>query len=106
MAAGAELAAGAAAAVSSLAAGLAAGAEDPPESSTESSSSIEAILIPTSMVSPSSNKTSAIRPENGDGISDSTLSVEISRRISSISTLSPTFLCHLVMVPLVIDSPI
>jgi hypothetical protein len=40
------------------------------------------------------------------GISDSTLSVEISKRISSNAILSPTFLCHLVMVPVVIDSPI
>jgi hypothetical protein len=41
-----------------------------------------------------------------EGISDSTFSVEISKRVSSSSTLSPAFLCHFVIVPEVIDSPI
>src|SRR5688500_9690990 len=47
-----------------------------------------------------------MRPSTGLGISDSTLSVEISRRIASSSITSPGRLCHLVMVPVVIDSPI
>src|SRR3984957_18436318 len=45
-------------------------------------------------------------PAAGEGISASTLSVEISNSGSSCCTVSPTFLSHLVMVPSKIDSPI
>src|SRR5687767_2273114 len=45
-------------------------------------------------------------PADGDGISASTLSVEISNSGSSRSTASPTFLIHRTMVPSAIDSPI
>ena len=45
-------------------------------------------------------------PATGDGISASTLSVEISKIGSSRLTGSPTFLSHLVMVPSAMDSPI
>src|SRR3974390_3938721 len=45
-------------------------------------------------------------PAEGDGISASTLSVEISKRGSSRSTLSPGFFSHLVMVPSKMLSPI
>src|SRR5688500_5580416 len=45
-------------------------------------------------------------PADGDGISASTLSVEISNSGSSRSTGSPTFLIHRTMVPSAIDSPI
>ena len=45
-------------------------------------------------------------PAAGDGISASTLSVEISKSGSSRWTVSPGFLSHLVMVPSVMDSPI
>jgi hypothetical protein len=45
-------------------------------------------------------------PAEGDGISASTLSVEISKSGSSRSTLSPGFLSHLVMVPSKMLSPI
>jgi hypothetical protein len=45
-------------------------------------------------------------PEDGDGISASTLSVEISNNGSSRWTLSPTFFSHLVTVPSAMDSPI
>ena len=45
-------------------------------------------------------------PAAGDGISASTLSVEISKSGSSRSTLSPTFLIQRTMVPSAIDSPI
>ena len=45
-------------------------------------------------------------PAAGEGISASTLSVEISKSGSSRSTLSPTCLSHLVMVPSKMDSPI
>src|ERR1700742_2657802 len=42
----------------------------------------------------------------GEGISASTLSVEISNNGSSCCTVSPGFFSHLVMVPSKIDSPI
>src|SRR6202008_3382408 len=45
-------------------------------------------------------------PAVGDGISASTLSVELSKSGSSRSTLSPGFLSHLVMVPSKMLSPI
>jgi hypothetical protein len=45
-------------------------------------------------------------PATGDGISASTLSVEISNSGSSFSTASPAFFNHLVMVPSKMDSPI
>jgi hypothetical protein len=45
-------------------------------------------------------------PAEGEGISASTLSVEISNSGSSRSTLSPGFFNHLVMVPSKMLSPI
>ena len=45
-------------------------------------------------------------PAAGEGISASTLSVEISKSGSSRSTVSPIFLIHRTMVPSAIDSPI
>jgi len=57
-------------------------------------------------VSPSLTRISVSVPAIGDGISASTLSVEISKIGSSRATLSPTFLSHLVSVPSVMDSPI
>src|SRR5277367_4231075 len=45
-------------------------------------------------------------PAAGEGISASTLSVEISNNGSSCCTVSPGFFSHLVMVPSKIDSPI
>jgi hypothetical protein len=45
-------------------------------------------------------------PAAGEGISASTLSVEISNSGSSRSMRSPTFLSHFVTVPSAIDSPI
>ena len=84
--------------VSGAAAGAAAGAPAP--------SLIRAttVLIPT--VLPSSIRTSASTPATGDGISVSTLSVEISNRGSSRPTVSPGFFSHLVSVPSTILSPI
>ena len=55
---------------------------------------------------PSPTRISLKIPDAGDGISVSTLSVEISKRGSSLSTRSPTFLCHLVTVPSAMLSPI
>ena len=57
-------------------------------------------------VFPSAILTSVSTPLAGDGISASTLSVEISNRGSSRCTVSPGFFSHLVMVPSKIDSPI
>ena len=59
-----------------------------------------------SAVSPSLNLISESVPAAGEGISASTLSVEISNNGSSRSTWSPTFFSHLVMVPSAMDSPI
>src|SRR5690348_11959214 len=61
-------------------------------------------LIPT--VLPSSTTISARVPALGDGISVSTLSVEISNSGSSRSTRSPVFFNHLVNVPSTMLSPI
>ena len=62
------------------------------------------VLIST--VAPSATLISLSTPATGEGISASTLSVEISNSGSSFSTGSPAFLSHLVMVPSKIDSPI
>ena len=60
----------------------------------------------TGTVSPSFARISTSTPAEGDGISASTLSVEISKSGSSRSTRSPTFLIQRTMVPSAIDSPI
>ncbi len=57
-------------------------------------------------VAPSATLISVRVPATGEGISASTLSVEISKIGSSRWTVSPTFFSHLVMVPSVMDSPI
>src|SRR5271169_2923603 len=57
-------------------------------------------------VCPSLTFISFSTPAEGEGISASTLSVEISKSGSSRSTLSPGFFSHLVMVPSKILSPI
>ena len=65
-----------------------------------------ATTVLTWTVAPSEILISVRMPATGDGISASTLSVEISKSGSSFSTRSPAFLSHLVMVPSKIDSPI
>src|SRR5689334_8269468 len=69
-----------------------------------------ASIVPTTVwigtVWPSPTLISFSTPADGDGISASTLSVEISNSGSSRSTLSPGFLSHLVMVPSKMLSPI
>ena len=65
-----------------------------------------ATTLLTATVSPSCTRISASTPAAGDGISASTLSVEISNSGSSRSTVSPTFLIQRTMVPSAIDSPI
>jgi hypothetical protein len=62
------------------------------------------VLIPT--VFPSSTRISESTPAAGDGISASTLSVEISNSGSSRFTVSPIFLSHFVTVPSAMLSPI
>jgi hypothetical protein len=65
-----------------------------------------ATTLLTATVSPSLTLISASTPAAGDGISASTLSVEISNSGSSRSTASPTFLIQRTIVPSAIDSPI
>jgi hypothetical protein len=60
----------------------------------------------TSTVSPSLARISVITPAAGEGISASTLSVEISKSGSSRSIVSPTFLIQRTIVPSATDSPI
>ena len=60
---------------------------------------------PTSTTSPSSDRISVTTPAVGEGTSVSTLSVEISKRISSASTGSPTCLNQRMIVPSVTVSP-
>jgi hypothetical protein len=62
------------------------------------------VLIAT--VDPSCTRTSVRIPSAGDGISVSTLSVEISNNGSSRSTLSPGFFSQRVSVPSTMLSPI
>ena len=68
--------------------------------------SIRAITSPTSFISFGSASISTTVPAAEEGISESTLSVPISSRISSRATGSPTFLRHSSIVPSVRDSPI
>src|SRR5581483_7453477 len=91
--AGAE---GAGAGVFASGAGVAAPA-DPP---------MVATTVLTWTVAPAWTLISLRTPVVGEGISASTLSVEISKRGSSRWTVSPTFLSHLVIVPSKMDSPI
>ena len=60
---------------------------------------------PTSTVSSSSARISRTTPAAGEGISVSTLSVEISSKGSSASTVSPTCFNHRLTVPSVTLSP-
>src|SRR6266404_8719725 len=90
--------AGAGAALAGAGAGADAAAEPAP--------SITATMVWMGTVWPSAILISFRTPAEGEGISASTLSVEISKRGSSRSTLSPGFLSHLVMVPSKMLSPI
>src|SRR5271157_1023050 len=68
--------------------------------------SITATTVWMGTVCPSGTLISFNTPAEGEGISASTLSVEISNSGSSRSTLSPGFFSHLVMVPSKMLSPI
>ena len=67
---------------------------------------IRATIVPDWTVSSGSARISATTPATGDGISASTLSVEISTSVSPSETWSPTCLCHSSTVPSWTDSPI
>jgi hypothetical protein len=71
--------------------------------STDETSPITATTVSTTTVAPSGKLIAVSTPATGEGISASTLSVEISKSGSSFSTVSPAFLSHLVMVPSKID---
>ena len=66
---------------------------------------IRAIISPTGTTSLTLNKISITFPLAGEGTSESTLSVDISNKVSSLSIISPTCFFHSKMVPSVIDSP-
>src|SRR5215467_3767594 len=72
----------------------------------EPAASITPTTVWIGTVWPSATLISLSTPAEGEGISASTLSVEISNNGSSRSTLSPGFLSHLVMVPSKMLSPI
>src|SRR4051812_4788867 len=67
---------------------------------------MRARTTPTSTVSPGCTRISATRPEAGDGISVSTLSVETSPIDSSASPQPPTRLRHSTIVPSATETPI
>src|SRR5215470_6050825 len=103
---GAGAGAGAALGASAFAgvgAGAAAGAA---AAATLPAASIVATTVLMGTVWPSLILISFSTPAEGDGISASTLSVEISKSGSSRSTLSPGFFSHLVIVPSKMLSPI
>src|SRR5258705_1344570 len=84
----------------------AAGAAGPPAPRTSFGWPISATTVLTPTVSPSRTLMSVRMPAAGEGISASTLSVEISKSGSSRSTWSPTRLIQRTIVPSAIDSPI
>ncbi len=86
----------------------AAGEEGPgaPTGAPSPSAAITPTTVWMATVVPGATRISLSTPAAGEGISASTLSVEISNRGSSRSTRSPTFLNHFVTVPSAIDSPI
>src|SRR5215813_6404174 len=98
-AAGAVAAGAAALGVSILGTGAGALAAEP-------AASITPTTVWIGTVCPSLTLISFSTPADGDGISASTLSVEISKSGSSRSTLSPGFFSHLVIVPSKMLSPI
>src|SRR6188508_214003 len=67
--------------------------------------STTASTVPTGTVVPSGTRICVMNPSPGDGISIETLSVSMSRMISSTATLSPTFFFQLATVPSVTVSP-
>ena len=76
-----------------------------PSDSAPSASPMTAMTWPTSTVSSTSARSSCTVPATGEGISVSTLSVEISTRGWSTSTVSPTSTSQDVITPSSMDSP-
>jgi hypothetical protein len=76
------------------------------EAAAEADSSTTPTTVLMGTVAPSCTRISLKTPALGEGISASTLSVEISKSGSSRSTGSPTFFNHRTMVPSATDSPI
>ena len=72
---------------------------------TAPASPMRASTVPTSTVPPSCTRISLSNPAAGDGTSESTLSVETSKRGSFSATWSPTSLNQRVIVPSVTVSP-
>ena len=72
----------------------------------DASALIRQRMLPTGTVSSTCTRISVIVPATGEGISASTLSVEISTRGSSTATVSPTCLSHSSTVPSATESPI
>jgi hypothetical protein len=108
-AAGAGLAAGGGAGAAAAGAFAGAGASafaGAGAAAAEPAASITPTIVWIGTVWPSPTLISLSTPAEGDGISASTLSVEISKSGSSRSTLSPGFFSHLVMVPSKMLSPI
>ena len=79
---------------------------DAPVDAAAPSASMTPTTVLICTVAPSETLISFNTPLAGEGISASTLSVEISNSGSSRCTFSPGFFSHLVMVPSTIDSPI
>src|SRR5688572_24930430 len=102
-AAAASAATGAAAGAAAAAAGFAAAVGA--EAAALMLASTTASTVPTATVVPSGTRICVMNPSLGDGISIETLSVSMSRMISSALTWSPTFLCQLATVPSVTVSP-
>src|SRR5712691_8637948 len=98
--------AGAAGLAGSAAFGAGAGAGAAALAAPSPAASITPTTVWIGTVLPSPTLISFSTPAEGEGISASTLSVEISNSGSSRSTLSPGFLSHLVMVPSKMLSPI
>ena len=92
--------AGASASCASAAGGSSAAAPSAP------SGAITASFVPTATVSPSCTRICWTTPDAGLGTSVSTLSVEISRSVSSASMASPSDFDHFVIVPSDTETPI
>src|SRR5262245_5203949 len=105
-AAGAGAGAGGAGWTSGAGGGAAVAAGAGAEAACSPASPMTATTVLIGTVWPSLTLISVSVPATGEGISASTLSVEISKIGSSRLTVSPTFLSHLVMVPSAMDSPI
>ncbi len=83
-----------------------AGADAAASSFADASVSTLAITVPTGTVSCSWTTIAARTPPTGDGISESTLSVLISRIVSSFAIFSPTFFAQRRIFPSWMLSPI